>query len=179
MLTVSGSKSQPGSGVPAFAFANRSVNFVAAPSATFLQKSGPIAALKVPGSHSSKATTCAILGGSSPCVPPANIKPPANTKPPASKPNFATVVFIMVLLPSCSEIVLPSRLSFTFMAILLSYSFGPEPKLGPAGLTDDRAVVCGDPACRDLGLHVHGFSPFLEFWADLDRGPSRRSRPMG
>src|SRR5437016_6213316 len=66
MLTVSGSKSQPGSGVPAAAFANKSDNFVSAPSATFRQKSGPSAALKVTGSHSSKATTCAELGGS-PC----------------------------------------------------------------------------------------------------------------
>jgi hypothetical protein len=45
MSTVSGSKSQPGSGVPAFAFENRSVSFVVAPSATFLQKSRPSAAL--------------------------------------------------------------------------------------------------------------------------------------
>jgi hypothetical protein len=36
---------------------------VNAPSATFLQKSGPSAALKVVGSHSSKATTCTRLGG--------------------------------------------------------------------------------------------------------------------
>src|SRR5437667_7481490 len=98
MLSVSGSKSQPGSGVPAAAFANKSDNFVSAPSATFRQKSGPSAALKVTGSHSSKATTCARLGGSSSCVPPANNKPPANIKPPASKPNFVTVIFIVVLL---------------------------------------------------------------------------------
>src|SRR5258707_13434599 len=62
MRSASGSKSQPGSGVPAAAFANKSANFVAAPSATFLQKSGPSAALKVAGSHSAKATTCATLG---------------------------------------------------------------------------------------------------------------------
>src|ERR1700738_2798496 len=61
MCSASGSKSQPGSGVPLATFANKSANFVAAPSATFLQKSGPSAALKVAGSHSSKATTCARL----------------------------------------------------------------------------------------------------------------------
>src|SRR6266404_6755094 len=102
---MSGSKSQPGSGVPAAAFLNKSDNFVNAPSVTFLQKSGPSAALKVTGSHSSKATTCATLGGcsfsfscASACVAPANIKQPA------SKPNFTTVIFITVLLPFCSGI---------------------------------------------------------------------------
>src|ERR1700693_2834403 len=62
MLSVSGSKSHFASGVPAAASANKSSNVVNAPSATFLQKSAPSAALKVAGSHSSKATTCAILG---------------------------------------------------------------------------------------------------------------------
>src|SRR5260221_2894781 len=63
MRSASGSKSQPGSGVPLATLANKSANFVAAPSAAFWQKSGPRAALKVAGSHSSKATTCTRLGG--------------------------------------------------------------------------------------------------------------------
>src|SRR5260370_33919477 len=64
LLRVSGSKSQPGSGVPAPALANKSDIVVAYPSAaraTLAQKFGPSAALKVLGSHSSKATTCAGL----------------------------------------------------------------------------------------------------------------------
>src|SRR6201987_1637607 len=56
---VSGSKSQLGSGVPAAALANRSLKVVENPRAMFLQKSGPMAALKVVGSHSSRATICA------------------------------------------------------------------------------------------------------------------------
>src|SRR5438552_6725585 len=91
MLTVSGSKSQTGSGVPAADFTNKSDNVVTAPIATFRQKSGPSAALKVTGSHSSKATICARLGGfpcASACVAPANIKQPA------SNPNFATVFIV-------------------------------------------------------------------------------------
>src|SRR5947209_4430906 len=63
MRSVSGSKSHFGSGLPAAASANKSSNVVNAPSATFLQKSAPSAALKVAGSHSSKATICARLGG--------------------------------------------------------------------------------------------------------------------
>src|ERR1700704_4093282 len=95
MWTVSGSKSQLGSGFPAFAFANRSVNFVDAPSATFLQKSGPSAALKVPGSHSSKATTCATLGGFSwSCSAGAKLSVKAATK------RLTMRVLILVLLLS-------------------------------------------------------------------------------
>src|SRR5882762_3294622 len=62
MRSVSGSKSQLGSGVPAAASANKLSNVVNAPSATFLQKSGPSWALKVAGSHSSNATICARRG---------------------------------------------------------------------------------------------------------------------
>src|SRR5882724_1906563 len=77
MVTVSGSKSQLVSGCPSIASLNRSLNVVANgaanASATFLQKSGPSTALKVVGSHSSKATICtgvrAIFGsfGASSC----------------------------------------------------------------------------------------------------------------
>jgi hypothetical protein len=58
MLIVSGSKSQPGSGVPAAAFVIRLGKVVEAPSVTFLQNPGPAAvgALNVFGSHSSNAT---------------------------------------------------------------------------------------------------------------------------
>src|SRR5262245_8108296 len=67
-VASSGSKSQPGSGVPAAALLNRSCSVVAkprAPSATLWQKPvppSPSAALKVVGSHSSSATTCTKLG---------------------------------------------------------------------------------------------------------------------
>src|SRR5260370_9021132 len=94
MLTVSGSKSQPGSGVPAAGFANKSDNFVNAPSVTFRQKSGPSTALKVTGSHSSKATTCATLGGfSSSGAAGTKLSVRAATK------KLARRVFILVLLP--------------------------------------------------------------------------------
>src|SRR5713226_7581578 len=95
MLTVSGSKSQPGSGVPAAASANKSDNVVNAPSVTFRQKSAPSAALKVAGSHSSKATTCAALGDFS-CSSSIGMAP-ANIEQAPSKPNFAKVIFIIVL----------------------------------------------------------------------------------
>src|SRR5579863_9577298 len=64
IVNLSGSKSQPGSGVPAAANANRLANVVLAPRVTFLQKSAPAAegSLNVTGSHSSKATTWAGLG---------------------------------------------------------------------------------------------------------------------
>src|ERR1700676_1334815 len=88
ILTVSGSKSQPASGVPEATLANKSDNVVNAPSVTFLQKSGPSAALKVTGSHSSKATTCGRLGecrcgecsSASARVAPAKIKQPPSAK---------------------------------------------------------------------------------------------------
>src|SRR4029078_12021695 len=67
----SGSKSQPGSGFPAAALENKSCRVVlkpSAPSATLRQKSGPNAALKVIGSHPSRATICATLDGFS-CAP--------------------------------------------------------------------------------------------------------------
>ncbi len=84
--SVSGSKSQPGSGCPAAALANKSANVVNAPSVTFLQKSGPMATLKVAGSHSSKATiyasrgdcACAGFSCARACVAPANIKTPSS-----------------------------------------------------------------------------------------------------
>ena len=57
-----GNTSSARSGVPAAAFLNKSDNVVKAPSVTFLQKSGPSAALKVIGSHSSKATICTSRG---------------------------------------------------------------------------------------------------------------------
>src|SRR5450759_2157891 len=91
MWSVSGSKSHFGSGVPACASANKSDNVVNAPSATLLQKSGPSAAVKLLGSHSSKATTCTRLGGfacASASVAPANIKQPT------SKLNFAMVFIV-------------------------------------------------------------------------------------
>src|SRR5882724_5789444 len=101
MLTTSGSKSQFGSGVPAMALSNRSLSVVEAPSATLWQNAGPSTALKVAGSHSSKATTCAGVCGAScarACVAPASIKQPA------IKANFVTIVFIAVLLLSSSRI---------------------------------------------------------------------------
>src|SRR5664279_340542 len=61
---MSGSKSQPGSGSPPAALANKSERGVEAPSAALRQKSGPNSALNVVGSHSSKATICATGGGS-------------------------------------------------------------------------------------------------------------------
>src|SRR5580704_5163570 len=71
ILRVSGSKSQPGSGVPPPASANSSWRVVKAPMVMFLQKSGPRpgfslalgSALKVVGSHSSRATICTGVGG--------------------------------------------------------------------------------------------------------------------
>src|ERR1700730_10349666 len=94
IVSVSGSKSQFGSGVPAAAFANSAENVVDAPSAMFLQKSGPTAvgALKVAGSHSSKETTCAVPGESSSSIQ------PANNEQQTTKPNFNRV-FVMDLLP--------------------------------------------------------------------------------
>jgi hypothetical protein len=56
ILTVSGSKSQLGSGWPLRAESNSLSSGVNAPSVTFLQKSAPSAALKLDGSHSSSAT---------------------------------------------------------------------------------------------------------------------------
>src|ERR1700739_3205029 len=99
IVRVSGSKSQFGSGVPAAAFANNVENVVDAPSATFLQKSAPTAvgALKVAGSHSSKETTCAVPGASSPPVQ------PANRKQQITKPNLNRV-FVMDLLPFVSRV---------------------------------------------------------------------------
>src|SRR5260221_3994569 len=87
IVRASGSKSQPGSGVPAWALENRSVNTVNAPSVTFLQKSAPSAALNVVGSHSSNATTCTVagVGASSSCAA------PANTRPAATNPTFIKV----------------------------------------------------------------------------------------
>lgn len=52
----------PRSGVPAVALLNKSDNVVKATSVTFLQKSGLSVALKVIGSHSSKATICTSRG---------------------------------------------------------------------------------------------------------------------
>src|SRR5262249_53650344 len=62
ILSVSGSKSQPWSGCPAAAFAHKSDNVVNAPIVTFLQKSGPSAALKTNGEHSTKDTNDASRG---------------------------------------------------------------------------------------------------------------------
>jgi hypothetical protein len=63
MCNTSGSKSHLGSGVPACASANKLDNVVNAPREMFLQKSAPSAALKVVGSHSSRATTSATGAG--------------------------------------------------------------------------------------------------------------------
>src|ERR1700675_1327667 len=91
IVSVSGSKSQFGSGFPAAASSNNFENVVDAPSAMFLQKSGPTAvgALKVAGSHSSKETTCAVLGASSWSIQ------PANRKQQMTKPSLSSV-FVMV-----------------------------------------------------------------------------------
>src|ERR1700736_6501743 len=66
ITNFSGSKSQPGSGVPASADVNKADSVVLYPSATFRQKSAPApaggVALNVTGSHSSNATTWAMLG---------------------------------------------------------------------------------------------------------------------
>jgi len=83
-------------GVPAAAFANKSDKVVlnpSAPSATYLQKSGPSAALNVIGSHSSNATTCARLGLCSCAV--AHL-PPTNIKHATIKASLATVVLILI-----------------------------------------------------------------------------------
>jgi hypothetical protein len=53
-------------------------------------------------------------------------------------------------------------LVFTFIAFFLSHGFGPEPKLGPAGLTDDRVVVSSELSCLHVCLHVHDLSPLVE-----------------
>src|SRR5437899_10934902 len=114
MLRVSGSKSQPGSGVPAAAVANKSDNVVNAPSVTLGQKSGPSAALKVVGSHSSKATTCAGLAEVSPlwadaafawgwlwangCVAPPGIKLTVRATTKNVARRLIVRVFILVLL---------------------------------------------------------------------------------
>src|SRR5580700_672446 len=89
IVSASGSKSQPGSGLLAWALENRSFSTVNAPSVTFLQKSGPSAALNVVGSHSSNATTCTEAGGgaSSSCAAPANTRPAA-TRPTLIKVNL-------------------------------------------------------------------------------------------
>src|SRR5258705_13285758 len=103
MWSVSGSKSQPGSGVPAAALANKSFKVVANPSAasaTFLQKSGPRAALKVTGSHSSRATTWARAGGFD-CAG-AKVAP-ANTKQLASNAYFTTVFIVRASIRSISQ----------------------------------------------------------------------------
>src|SRR4051794_8035934 len=98
MLTMSGSKSQFGSGVPAAALANKSCNLVNAPSVTFLQKPGPSAALKVVGSHSSNAMTCVGLNGLFCDLSCATARvEPANTKQPASRPKLTTLILIVVL----------------------------------------------------------------------------------
>src|SRR6266403_4173227 len=94
MCSVSGSKSQFRSGVPAAALANKSDSVVNAPSVTLLQNAGPSAALKVAGSHSSSATTWAGVGElfcAGDCVA------PTNRKPPASKLNLAKMLFIVIL----------------------------------------------------------------------------------
>src|SRR5215475_8870267 len=92
IVSESGSKSHLGSGFPLCAAANKSANFVEAPSATFRQKSGPTAsgALKVVGSHSSSATTCATPGESSIAAP------PANNKHKIMNPTFTGLIFIAV-----------------------------------------------------------------------------------
>src|SRR6266700_6619464 len=138
ILRTSGSKSQPGSGVPAAAFANRSDKVVlnpSAPSATFLQKSGPSAALKVNGSHSSNATTWERLGAFScvfacatACVAPINIKQPA------SRPNLIAVLLILVLLHFSSgncarEITYWSATCVSLRAIVLER--GKQRQLSP------------------------------------------------
>src|SRR5207248_6212191 len=94
-LSASGSKSQPGSGVPAAAFANKSANLVDAPRVTFLQKSAPSAALKVAGSHSSNMTTGAKFG----CL--LSYAAPAKIRLPASTPNLAKAILVIIFLPSC------------------------------------------------------------------------------
>src|SRR6266404_2086136 len=122
---VSGSKSQFGSGVPAAAFANNAENVVDAPSATFLQKSGPTAvgALKVAGSHSSKETTCAVPGASS-----SPIQPP-NRKQQMTKPSFNRV-FVMDLLPFVSTVRRGNRRQVEYAAVWVS------PAIFAATLTD-------------------------------------------
>ncbi len=35
----------------------------------------------------------------------------------------------------------------------------------PPGLTDDGVVVAGERSSLDFGLHVHGYSPFVELGA--------------
>src|SRR6266478_4518366 len=94
MCSVSGSKSQLGSGVPAAASSNSFWKVVDAPSATLWQKAVPSISLKVGGSHSSSATTCAGVGEllcASACVA------PANRKQPASKLNLAKILFMVIL----------------------------------------------------------------------------------
>src|SRR5246127_6013273 len=105
IFSVSGSKSQLGSGVPAAASAKRLASVVDAPREMFLQKSAPSAALKVAGSHSSRATTCASRGASSchreswsgfPCASASMAT--ASVKTPPARQNFTTDVLICDLL---------------------------------------------------------------------------------
>src|SRR5206468_2806793 len=83
----------------AAAFANRSWSVVAKPSgasATFLQKSFPRAALKVSGSHSSKATICAevdVFSGAAASVTAASVTQAT------IRASFAAL-FVMLFLPS-------------------------------------------------------------------------------
>src|SRR5215472_16367816 len=107
MVIASGSKSQLGSGLLLAAFANNSAKVVDAPTATFLQKSGPAAvgALKVAGSHSSKATTCATLGESSQAAP------PANSKHKRTSPDFIKLSLIAIsFLCASAHTAKPSKL---------------------------------------------------------------------
>src|SRR5579864_277550 len=89
-LRESGSKSHFGSGFGVAASANKVENGVENPRAMFLQKSAPTAvgALNVAGSHSSSATTCAILVGASGCIA------AASTRQEMTKPSFIRVRFI-------------------------------------------------------------------------------------
>src|SRR5579864_1001 len=89
-LRESGSKSHFGSGFGVAASANKVENGVENPRAMFLQKSAPTAvgALNVAGSHSSSATTCAILVGASGCIA------AASTRQEMTKPIFIRVRFI-------------------------------------------------------------------------------------
>ncbi len=36
-------------------------------------------------------------------------------------------------------------------------------------LTNHDVVICGELSSHDVGLHVHGYSPFVELWARLLR----------
>src|SRR5262252_7292242 len=98
MLRVSGSKSQLGSGCPSPASVNSLEKDVTAPIATFLQKSGPSMALKLLGSHSSRATICAIAGcGVTAMVVPCAIARLAQRSNAAPKNNFILFIVLTIL----------------------------------------------------------------------------------